>query len=98
MQANVICPTTTGAGGSGPLLTVQFVGPANSGSVDIEPVALACSATCAVNVSSGSAVNISATANTGFTFGGWNGCDSTSGQICIINGLTADRTVTVTFN
>jgi hypothetical protein len=35
------------------------------------------------------------------TFGGWNGCDSTSGSgltVCTINSLTANRTVTVIFN
>lgn len=98
MQANVICFTGTSTGGSGPLLTVQFIGAANSGSVIISPPGVPCATNCAVVLPSGTVVNVTATANTGFTFGGWNGCDSMSGQTCIINGLTADRTVTVTFN
>lgn len=97
MQANVICFTGTSTGGSGPLLTVDFIG-TGSGSVIVSPSGITCSANCGVILPSGSAANATATANTGSTFAGWSGCDSAPGQTCIITSLTADRTVTVTFN
>jgi List-Bact-rpt repeat protein/Big-like domain-containing protein len=92
MQANVICPT-----GLGQLLTVQFVG-AGAGSVTSTPSGINCAANCSASFASGTAITLTATPNSGSTFGGWNGCDSVSGQTCIINSLTANRTVAVTFN
>ena len=97
MQANVVCFTGTGSGGSGPILTVDFAG-AGTGSVTSTPSGINCATNCSASFASGTAVNVTATANAGFAFGSWNGCDSVSGQTCIINSLTADRTVTVTFN
>jgi hypothetical protein len=75
---------------------VDFAG-TGSGSVNSTPSGISCAANCSASFASGTAVNVIATANSA-AFGGWNGCDSVSGQTCIINGLTADRTVTVTFN
>jgi len=98
MQANVVCFTGTGSGGSGPILTVDFGAGTGSGSVTITPGGINCATTCSESFASGSVVNVTATANSGSTFGSWNNCDSVSGQTCIISSLTADRTVTVTFN
>jgi hypothetical protein len=96
MQANVACFTGSGSGGSA-ALTIDFAA-GGSGSVVTTPSGGNCATTCTSSFASGTAVNVEATANSGSTFAGWNGCDSVSGQTCIINSLTADRTVTVTFN
>jgi hypothetical protein len=98
MQANVVCFTGTGTGGSGPTLTVDFAG-GGTGSVLSNPSGISCATNCSASFASGSVVNVTATPNSGSTFGSWGGCDSSSAQNpCIINSLTADRTVTVTFN
>jgi hypothetical protein len=100
MQANVICFTGTGGGGSGPLLTVNFPG-TGVGSVASTPPGINCATTCSATFANGTPVNITATAGVGSTFGGWGNCDAVTGQngqTCIIDSLTADRTVTVTFN
>jgi Divergent InlB B-repeat domain/Bacterial Ig-like domain (group 2) len=99
MQANVVCFTGTGGGGgSGPILTVDFAG-GGTGSVTFTPSGFSCASSCGVSFASGTAVNVAATPNSGFSFTSWTGCDSAStNNQCIINSLTADRTVTVTFN
>lgn len=97
MEADVICFTGTGGGGSGALLTVQFNG-AGSGTVVSTPSGINCAATCSATFAKGIAVNVSATAGSGSTFVSWNNCDSVSGQTCIINNLSADRTISITFN
>ena len=89
MTANVVCFS------SGPTLTVNFVG-TGSGTVTSSPSGLSCATTCSAHFPSGT-VTLTATPNGSSTFGGWSGCDSTSGQACTVN-LTSDRTVTVTFN
>ena len=89
MTANVVCF------GSGPTLTVNFSPGPGSGTVTSSPSGLSCATTCSAQFTSGT-VTLTATPN-GSTFGGWSGCDSTSGQACTVN-LTSDRTVTVTFN
>ena len=83
MTANVVCF------GSGPTLTVNFAG-TGSGTVTSSPSGLSCATTCSAHFPSGTVILTA-------TFGGWSGCDSTSGQACTVN-LTSDRTVTVTFN
>lgn len=98
MQANVVCFTGTGTGGSGPTLTVDFAG-GGTGSVLSNPSGISCATNCSASFASGTVVNVTATSNAGSTFASWGGCDSASAQNpCIINSLTADRTVTVTFN
>jgi Divergent InlB B-repeat domain len=99
MQANVVCFTGTGGGGgSGPILTVEFAG-GGTGSVTFTPSGFSCMAACGVSFASGTAVNVTATPNAPFSFTSWTGCDSASTQNpCIINSLTVDRTVTVSFN
>ena len=99
MQANVVCFTGTGGGGgSGPVLAVQFLG-GGTGSVTFSPSGFSCQANCGVSFPSGTPVSVTATPNSGFSFTSWTGCDSAStSNPCIINSLTVDRTVTVTFN
>jgi hypothetical protein len=91
MTANVICFSATG-----PVLTVTFAG-TGAGTVSSTPAGLGCSTTCSASFPSGSPVTLTATPN-GSTFGGWTGCDAVSGQVCTITSLTANKTVTVTFN
>jgi len=99
MQANVVCFTGTGGGGGGsPILTVDFAG-TGTGSVTFTPSGAICATNCSESFASGTAVNVTATPDSAFSFTSWSGCDSASTQNpCIINSLTANRTVTVSFN
>ncbi len=97
MTANVVC-FTGGGGGSGPILTVNFAG-AGSGTVTSSPVGLGCASTCSTSFPTGTTVTLTAVGTNGSTIGGWTGCDSGgSGSVCIVNNLTANRAVTITFN
>jgi len=104
MTANVACAGTGGAGGGGgggggggtSAITVDFSG-AGSGTVSSMPVRLGCASQCAVTFPTGTNVTLTATPNSGSTFGSWVGCDSTSGQSCSVL-LSSDRIVTVVFN
>jgi len=101
MTANVVCFTgTNGGGGSGPTITVNFLG-AGSGTVTSSPLGLSCASSagsCAGTFASGTTVQL--TAAPSGTFGGWGSCDSVDGTglICTINNLTSPRAVTATFN
>jgi hypothetical protein len=95
MTANVVC--FTGAGGGGPSLTVNFPGP-GSGSITSSPSGLTCANTCTASFASGTTVMLTATASGASSFTSWGNCDTVSGQVCTVNNLTSDRTVTVTFN
>ncbi len=91
MTANVVCFT-----GTGPTLTVNFAG-MGAGTVTSSPPGLGCSAMCTASFASGTTITLTATPN-GSTFGSWAGCDIMSGQTCTVANLTANRTVTVTFD
>src|SRR5215469_3062197 len=105
MTANVTCASGTGGaggggtgggGGSGTfVVTVDFSG-AGSGTIFSTPVGLGCGSTCANPLPAGN-VTLTATPSSGSTFGGWVGCDSTTGQSCSLL-LNSDRVVTVIFN
>jgi hypothetical protein len=45
---------------------------------------------------SGTQVTLTATANSGYTFASWSGCDSTSGDTCTVT-MNKNRTVSATF-
>lgn len=90
MTATVVC-----FAGTGPLLTVNFAG-TGAGTVSSSPGGLGCAATCSASFADGTNVTLTATPN-GSTFAGWTGCDNANGQTCTVL-LTADRSVTVTFN
>jgi hypothetical protein len=92
MTANVICFVS-----NGPTLTVDFMG-AGSGTVTSAPAALQCTTTCSSRFASGTTVTLTATPNSGSMFGSWAGCYSSSGTSCTVANLTANRTVTVTFD
>ncbi len=67
-----------------------------SGSVTSSPSGIDCGSTCVGSFSLGSSVTLTANANTGSTFRGFTGCDSTSNNTCKVF-LTSDRIVTATF-
>lgn len=93
MTANVICFT-----GSGPTVTINFAG-SGAGTVSSFPIGLSCTSTCTGSFPSGTDLLLTAAASG--TFGGWLGCQSTSGPngtVCNINNLTNNVTLTVTFN
>jgi Divergent InlB B-repeat domain/Bacterial Ig-like domain (group 2) len=95
MTATVVC--FTGSAGASPALTVDFPG-LGSGSVTSSPVGLSCATTCNASFASGTTVTLTATANSGSTFASWGNCDAVSGQVCTVNNLVSNRTVTLTFN
>ncbi len=102
MTANVVCftGTTGGGGGTGPTITVSFLG-SGSGTISSSPTGLSCAntaGTCTSTFPSGATVTLTAVPSG--TFGGWASCDSVdgSGLICTINDLTAPRAITATFN
>jgi hypothetical protein len=78
------------------LLTVAHGG---TGSGTVTGMGIACGTDCTESLPSGTQVTLTATAAGGSTFGGWTGCDSTSGaggSVCTVT-LTAPRTVTAAF-
>ena len=82
-----------------PTLVVVAAG-SGSGVVTSVPVGIDCGpspGTCSAQFVLGTTVTLTATPNSGSTFGSWSGCDSTSGNACTVT-MNADRTVTVTFN
>jgi hypothetical protein len=95
MNANLTCFT-----GTGPTVTIDSAG-AGAGTVSSSPAGLGCSLSAGSNCTGsfplGTSLTLTAAATTG-TFGSWAGCDSISGATCIINNLTGNVTVTVTFN
>lgn len=90
------CPGYGGGGGSQPVLTVAFLG-VGSGSVASSPSGINCASACSGVFASGTPVVLTASPNTGSTFGSWVGCDSVSGQVCNVT-VNNSITVTVTFN
>jgi hypothetical protein len=63
-------------------LTVTKLGTA--GSVTSNPAGINCGATCQAAYTSGTTVELTATAPTGGAFAGWAGCDSVSGTTCFV--------------
>lgn len=101
MTGSVVCFTGTGSGGGGggaaPILSLSFSG-AGTGTVTSVPSGLGCSNACSAQFASGSTVTLTATPAGSSSFGSWSNCDSgDSVNPCTVN-LTANRTVTVTFN
>jgi hypothetical protein len=94
MTVTVVC--FTGTGGTGPTLTVVFAG--GTGIVVSTPPGIGCSATCGAFFASGTSITLTATPNGASTRTTWvSGCDSMNGNMCMVNGLTAPRVVTVSF-
>ena len=93
------CPGFMGTANQ-PTLTVVFNG-SGTGTVNSSPPGLGCvsPSSCSANFASGTTVTLTAAPTGASTFGSWLGCDSPAAQNpCIINSLTGNRSVTVTFN
>jgi hypothetical protein len=83
-----------GSVGSGYTLTVNKAG---TGSGTVVGGAIDCGSACtAANLASGTTVTLTATPAAGSTFAGWSGACTGTGS-CVVS-MTADRTVTATFN
>jgi hypothetical protein len=79
------------------ILFVSVTGGAN-GVIVSSPSGIDCGATCSAAFASGSSVALTATPNSGHTFGGWAaGCTTVSGTTCNVT-MNADVTVSATFN
>jgi len=79
--------------GAAATLQVVFSG-AGTGVVTSSPAGINCGPTCSAGFVSGTSVTLTATPNSGSSFGQWSGCDSTTGQSCTVL-LNTSRTVTV---
>jgi phospholipase C len=80
---------------SAPVLTVTLAG---TGMVTSSPSGINCGTTCSASFSAGTQVTLTATAGANSTFAGWNGggCSGTN-PTCVVK-LSANETVTATFN
>jgi hypothetical protein len=100
MTGNVVCFTSSSGGGNGaPVLTLTFTG-GGVGNVTSDPPGLSCASPtpCLAQFASGTPVTLTASPISPSVFGGWTGCDSPpSTNPCTLT-LTANRTVTATFN
>ena len=95
MTANVVC--FTGTTGNNALLTI-IITPGGFGTVTVSPSNIVCSANCTLPFAVGSGpITLTAAPNSGHTFVGWTNCLNASGLQCTISSLTADLTVTATF-
>jgi hypothetical protein len=86
------CPT----GGATHNLSVAVTGAAN-GVIVSSPAGINCGATCSAAFGAGSSVALTATPNSGHTFGGWGGCTTASGNSCNVT-MNSDAIVTAVFN
>lgn len=87
---------TFDAPGPSHTLTVARTG-AGSGSVAASPGGIACGDTCFASYTEGATVELTAVPSADSVFGGWTGCDSSSGASCTVN-MTAARTVNAAFD
>lgn len=67
-----------------------------SGSVRIDPGGTRCSANCSKSFATGTAVILTATADSGSSFSGWSGGGCSGTGTCSVT-LTSDQTITATF-
>lgn len=68
-----------------------------SGGGTVTGAGINCSGTCSYSYSSGTNITLTASANSGYTFSGWSGCDSISGTTCYVT-MNANKTVTANFS
>ena len=99
MTGNVTCFTGSNGGTGAPVLTLTFAG-TGLGNVASSPLGLSCNSPtpCLAQFTSGTPVTLTASPISPSVFGSWTGCDSPpSTNPCTLT-LTANRTVTATFN
>ncbi|MCS6798720.1 MAG: hypothetical protein NZ898_09335 [Myxococcota bacterium] len=77
------------------ILTVEK-DPPEGGTVSSDPAGISCGSTCAASYAAGTMVTLTATPASGFTFGSWTGCASTSGTSCQLT-MDASKSVRATF-
>lgn len=90
------CPGFAGSGGTQTVLTVAFLG-AGSGTVVSSPAGIDCTSACSGIFTTGDTVTLTASPNTGSTFGSWSGCTPTNNPVCTVT-VNNSLTVSVTFN
>ncbi|HEX6504496.1 MAG TPA: Ig-like domain-containing protein [Terriglobales bacterium] len=76
-------------------LTVT-IGGGFPGTVASSPSGITCPSVCSSNFAVGTTVTLTASPSGGSTFSTWSGCDSMSGNICVVT-MSAARTVTANF-
>jgi hypothetical protein len=91
-------PPSSGGGGAGPSLMglAVLLSGSGQGVVNSMPEGINCGSICSATFTSGTRVTLTATAAGGSIFGGWSGCDSTSGNQCTVN-ISGNRTVNAIF-
>lgn len=82
--------------GTSPTSTALTVMKTGSGRGTVTGMGIDCGTDCAESGTVGRLVSLSAAADVGSTFGGWTGCDSTSGATCSLT-MATSRTVTANF-
>jgi hypothetical protein len=78
-----------------PMFTLS-AGINGSGSVRIDPGGTLCSANCSKSFATGTAIILTATADSGSSFSGWSGGGCSGTGTCSVT-LTSDQTITATF-
>jgi len=72
------------------------INPSGAGTVTSNPQGIDCPTTCQASFAEGTAVTLTANANTGYQFDTWNGCDSVNGNQCTLT-MNASKNVTANF-
>jgi hypothetical protein len=81
-----------------PMFTLSAgINGSGSGGVRIDPGGTRCSANCSKSFATGTAVTLTASADSGSSFSGWSGGGCSGTGTCSLT-LTADQTVTATFD
>ena len=89
----------SGGSGAGPFVLTGILNGTGSGNLTSKPAGLNCGSqgtVCSANFAPGTAVSVSATADSNSNFGGWSSACSGAGT-CNLT-MSADRQVTATFN
>ncbi|MBF0456629.1 MAG: hypothetical protein HQK99_01890 [Nitrospirae bacterium] len=77
-------------------LTVTKSG-TGTGTVSSSPTGISCGTTCSYTYTTGTSVILTATPDTGNSFTGWTGCDSTSTTHCTVS-VSSNKTVSAIFS
>jgi hypothetical protein len=94
--SNEACATTASSSSSNLSVTVGKAGN-GSGLITSAPAGISCDPTCAASYVTGTSVTLSATPNSGSTFGGWSGGGCAGTSSCTVAGNGA-LIVTASFN
>jgi hypothetical protein len=92
-------PASSGCPQGGALNTLAVItSGSGQGTVLSSPAGINCGTTCSAQFSTGTTVTLTATPTSPSTFGSWANCDSPASTNPCTVVLSADRSVTVTFN